>query len=82
MRKVEYVKERAEGRCCGIPYNTELVSSNGVRFHLWLGDRDMSTDLSARLNQEARRQRDIVSMTWCPGEPTGFWANEDFGEPA
>lgn len=80
MRKVEYVQGRAEGRICGLPYNTEVINGNGTEFHIWIGNRTMDVHLCARLTGVARAHRDVVRFTYCEGEPTGFWANEDISE--
>jgi hypothetical protein len=78
-RNIGHVQAKAEGRIAGFPYDTQLVSSEGVAFHVWLGDIPPNPTLLAKLERRARKQRDIVTFTYGPGEPTGFWANEDFG---
>ena len=77
VRKTDLLEDRAEGRCLGHPYNTELASINGVSIHFWLGATDPTPELLARLEQVARRHRDIVRLTYSHGEPAGFWANQD-----
>jgi hypothetical protein len=76
--KIDNFEERAEGNCCGFPYNTELASINGCWFHVWLGDADEA--IVPQLLRAARNQRDVVRFTYSNGAPTGYWAHEDFGK--
>ena len=63
----------------GIPYNTDLVSSEGVSIHFWLDSIDqLGKAFFARLLAHARYQRDIVGVTYSVGQPSAFWAHEDF----
>lgn len=68
---------KAEGLCGGVPYDTQLVNINGVNIHFWLGDTEPFGEQLAKLVRIAQRNRDIVSATWSPGHPTGFWAHEN-----
>jgi hypothetical protein len=79
VRKVEPLEDKAEGKCVGIPYNTELASSNGVSIHFWMGnlnDKEAKA-LAEKALMIARRNRDVVSASWSHGDPTSFWANQD-----
>ena len=78
-RYADNPQDKAEGRICGFAYNTELVSQNGVSFHVWLGDTEATPELLARLEKVARSERDVVYMTHGKGEPIGFWANHNIG---
>jgi len=78
IHRIECVTDRAEGLCCGFPYNTEIVSINGVWFHVWLGHAAPTQQLLRALEIAARRQRDIVRLTYSAGQPTGFWAHQNF----
>lgn len=77
VRQVEWLNDRAEGRCDGVPYNTELVNINGVSIHFWFGDETPSTERVESVLSLARSHRDIVRAQWSPGEPTSFWAQAD-----
>lgn len=68
--------DRAEGRCHGLPYSTELASSQGCSIHFWVGD-NYDADLVSKALDAARGSRDIVYASWSLGQPTGFWANQD-----
>lgn len=77
ITKLEHVDDRAEGDCCGIPYNTELAGPDGVHIHFWLGDQ---TPESARLSEAlaaAQAHRDVVRASWSPGKPRNYWAHSD-----
>lgn len=76
--KIPCPVDRAEGLCLGVPYNTELVSINGVCIHFWLGTLRVTAELLRKLRSHASHQRDIVRATYSSGKPTGFWAHEDF----
>ena len=73
--------DKAEGDCLGFPYNTELVSSEGVSILFWLGDRNRSDpgteELLQRALLQAIRIRNIVRASCCPGSPSGYWAHQD-----
>jgi hypothetical protein len=71
----------AEGLCDGIPYDTDLVSINGVAIHFWYGDRTPTPEEVQPVLATARRHRDIVGCTFSAGAPTKFWAHEDIGRP-
>jgi hypothetical protein len=77
----DHTADKAEGDCLGFPYNTELVSSQGVGILFWLGDRDRSDpgteELLERALLEAIRNRNIVRASCCPGSPSGYWAHQD-----
>lgn len=79
-RKIdEPFEDRAEGLCNGLPYTTELVSSEGVSVHFWTGDLngDHLTEALAIACDTIRRKRDVVRIQYSTGEPTGFWAHLD-----
>lgn len=84
MRHVEHRQDRAEGDIVlfdrRIPYTTDLISINGIRLHLWLGDTPATPDLLRRLESVGRRHRDVVSCAYCSGQPTGYWARQDMHE--
>lgn len=79
IRKIACVEDRAEGDILGFPYNTELANSQGVWFHVWLGDTEPAKELLDRLQSKARNTRDVVSMTYSTGKPTSYWAHQDIG---
>lgn len=74
-RKIETPDTAAEGLCGGVPYNTELVSISGVAIHFWLGNNNEG--MVPTLEAIARRNRDIVGVTYSSGMPSGFWAHQD-----
>ncbi len=77
MKHVETcLPDKAEGRCLGSPYDTQLASIDGVVIHFWL--EGQSTDLLPHLLHHAKRERDIVGATYSTGSPLGYWAHEDF----
>ena len=77
IRKMEEVLvDRAEGMCCGLPYNTDLVSSAGCSILFWCGDAFDESLLQTALSK-ARGSRDIVYAVASLGQPTGFWAHQD-----
>lgn len=85
IRIVDHHEGKAEGDCCGFPYNTELVNSDGVSVLFWTGDRDPAaeetmTDLEKAL-RAARNHRDVVCALACPGNPTSYWAHEPIPRP-
>jgi hypothetical protein len=45
----------AEGLCDGIPYDTDLVSINGVAIHFWYGDRTPTPEEVQPVLATARR---------------------------
>lgn len=79
IRKTDCLDSKAEGRCVGYPYDTELASSAGVSIHFWMGDLDEKTAATEaeKALGVAMRDRDIVYARWSPGEPAGFWAHHD-----
>jgi hypothetical protein len=64
----------AEGNCLGLPYDTDLVSINGVSVHFWVEGDDQQLAAAA---ERITRERDVVGITWSKGKPKGFWAHED-----
>lgn len=76
IRQVEIHEDKAEGDCCGFPYNTDLVSSAGVNIHFWVGGMHVEEILQEALGV-ARGNRDIVSATWSFGQPTQYWCHSD-----
>jgi hypothetical protein len=62
-----------------VPYNTELVSSQGVSIHFWMGRHAEDETALALCVHIARRNRDIVGVTFSEGDPDGFWAGVDMG---
>ena len=82
IRKIDCLSDiKAEGdigpKGNAFPYNTELVSINGVHMHMWMGDTTPTDDQLAGLERLARNTRDIVRMTWSPGAPVGYWAHQN-----
>ena len=81
---IEHVEEKAEGDCLGLPYNTEIISSQGCEVLFWLGERDPKAPetkaLLERAIRIARYWRDVVRVIACPGQPTGYWARDNMGE--
>lgn len=77
IRRMETILDaKAEGVCCGLPYNTELASSAGCSIHFWCGEA-FDGDLLQEALGKARRDRDIVSASASLGQPAGFWAHQD-----
>jgi hypothetical protein len=71
-----YIGTKAEGICGGLPYNTELVNADGVTVHFWVQTAARESLLATACDKIIMR-RDVVSITWCYGEPAGYWAHED-----
>lgn len=70
---------KAEGICKSLPYDTELVSINGVSVHFWTGSLEGAA-LNATLDRAIDAivsRRDVVRVQYCSGQPAGFWAHED-----
>ena len=79
IRKLDKVFQgRAEGRCCGLPYDTELASSQGVSILFWCGDSFDDVLLQKALFA-ARNSRDVICAVASLGAPEKFWANSDIG---
>lgn len=78
--KIRKMKERlidkAEGLCCGLPYNTELASSAGCSIVFWCGE-SFDDELLAKALRRAQAARDIVYAYASLGQPTKFWAHSD-----
>lgn len=66
---------KAEGLCHDIPYNTNLAGPNGCTIHFWMGDKSKDKVLLQKLIKTARYERDIVSVTFSDGAPTGIWGS-------
>lgn len=79
VRQIDPLEDKAEGRCCGLPYDTQLASSAGCSIHFWVGDT-YDAELMKKAIHVACNTRDIVFATWSHGQPTSFWANQDMGE--
>lgn len=82
MAQIDWVDAKAEGVCHGLPYDTQLVSINGVEVLFWIGDLTISNEtkaLLARAKCEMKMQRDCVRFIYCRGKPSGYWANENYG---
>lgn len=56
-----------------IPYGTDLAGPDGVHIHLWMGKRNQDKALLYRAIRLAKAHKDIVSVSYSAGEPTGFW---------
>lgn len=84
MHQVNHREDRAEGDIVladgRFPYDTDLISINGVNLHVWLGDTTATPALLERLEKVGRRHRDVVRCTYCSGAPTGYWARQDMFE--
>lgn len=76
IRQISNPNTKAEGRCNGLPYNTELVSINGVSIHFWVGSVATHPTIDIAL-RKAMNHRDIVAATWSFGKPDGFWHHSD-----
>ena len=77
IRKLQEIEEgKAEGLCCGLPYDTQLVSSAGVSILFWCGESFDDADLQKALHT-ARSNWDVVCAYASLGQPTGFRANQD-----
>jgi hypothetical protein len=59
-----------------VPYDTDIVSSQGCHIHLWLGNREVTPDLLTKLTRIARWNRDIVSVSYSDGAPIDYWARQ------
>jgi hypothetical protein len=68
--------DRAEGLCCGLPYDTQLASSAGCSIHFWCGEAFDDALLEQAL-KKARSNRDIIYASASLGQPINFWANQD-----
>ena len=77
VSQIEPLEDKAEGTCCGFPYDTQLASSAGCSIHFWVGDTNPGMVRLQQALAVARRHRDIVSATWSLGQPTKFWAHQD-----
>lgn len=76
VRKTEDPGGKAEGLCEGLPYTTELVSSEGVAVHFWVGEEYDKAKVALALHK-ARNERDVVCASWSYGQPASFWAHSD-----
>lgn len=77
IRRMETpLEDKAEGLCCGLPYNTELASIAGCSIHFWC-DEAFDDDLLQEALEKARRNRDIIYASASLGQPTKFWAHQD-----
>lgn len=77
IRKMDEVfVGKAEGRCCGLPFDTELASSAGCSIVFWCGD-SFDDELLKKALEAAQRNRDIVYASASLGQPTSFWANTE-----
>lgn len=82
--KIECLEKDAEGDIVAdgiepVPYDTDIVSSQGCHVHLWLGERVKDKDLLKTVSRIARYNRDVVSMSYSDGAPTGYWARQTMG---
>ena len=75
-RLIDYLEDKAEGRCCGFPYDTQLAGPGGVSIHFWVGET-YDPALVQKALDVARAHRDVVYATCSLGQPTKFWANSD-----
>lgn len=69
--KIELLKAFAEGQCCGVPYATEYVSSDGASVHVWLGN-GLDDERMAKLVRALLFWKDVTVLTWSYGEPVGY----------
>lgn len=82
--KLKHQANKAEGRIKVhhngqdrlLSYDTVIISSAGCHAHVWLGADVDDQALMAAARRAMLRARDIISFSYCAGEPTGFWANE------
>lgn len=68
----------AEGTLNGVPYNSEIASADGSHFHFWLGN-DPDYKRAVKLAKAMTWHRDVVSASYSDGQPTKFWAHENYG---
>lgn len=77
-RMTEPHEGRAEGTCCGLPYQTELASSQGISVVFWCGD-DFDNDLLQKAAHSMCNRRDVVYILASLGQPTDYYKHrEDF----
>lgn len=81
IRTVGPITERAEGVCGGFPYDTQLVSADGVQVIFWTGEHEPSNPTVYAMLQRALRaiqdDRDVVSAVACKGAPISYWNHAD-----
>lgn len=70
------VKVRHNGQDRLLSYDTTMIGSAVCHAHVWLGSDVDDQKLMAAARRAMKRARDIISFSYCAGEPTGFWANE------
>jgi len=72
--KIEPLQTRADGLCCGRPYETEYLCSAGASVHVWF-DSEPDTERMERLVKTLIYWKDVFIMTWSIGEPAGYRAH-------
>jgi hypothetical protein len=75
--RIECPQIKAEGTMDGVPYDTRLANREGPAIHFWLGDQP-SGERAEELCRYAAKHRDVVTCTYSDGEPTGYWAQNNF----
>ena len=65
-----------------IPYDTDVISPDGVHIHLWMGKHDQDGAARSLAVRVARYCRDIVSVSYSIGKPTGYWAHQNLSMEA
>jgi hypothetical protein len=82
VKKIKRPETKAEGKlkvgAHDFPYDTQLVSIDGVDLHVWLGDIKPTPELLKKIERRAKNQRDVVRLTYSSGKPIGFWADNNF----
>lgn len=69
------VKVRFDGVERMVPFDTTTISVRGCHAHVWLGSDADDKDFVEACRRAMVDARDVVSFSYCPGEPTGFWAS-------
>lgn len=67
---------RAEGTCCGLPYQTELAGSAGISVVFWCGAA-FDEELLQHASKKMCNRRDVVYIQASLGEPTGYYSHPE-----
>lgn len=69
------IKVRFDGVERMVPFDTTTFSVSGCHAHVWLGHDADNKDLVDAALKAMCEARDVVSFSYSPGEPSGFWAD-------
>lgn len=69
------IKVRYDGVERMAPFDTTTISTRGCHAHVWLGEDASNKELVRAAMKAMREARDVISFSYCPGEPSGFWAD-------